>query len=176
MKKINIEEIHHGSPKTLAKKINEIIDHLSTEKSAEPKVSEKNWRAEIHGHYWKIDNGRVVRSTDSYDGYGDYNYNTLNYFKTRAQAEAYKEYQLAIGTVTRAIWDANGEWEPKWGDDGKTKTTIYYHHHEDGGWEFSNSFAAQDMAIFPYMKDQETAEQIIADYTKELECIRNYKR
>ena len=85
------------------------------------------------------------------------------------QAEAYKKYQLAIGKVSRAIWDANGG-------------------SENNEWEISNEQGVGcvtyngegddliPMGALPRCKDKETAEQIIKDYKPELETIRNYKR
>ena len=136
----------------------------------EPKVSAKNWRAEVGGDYWAIDNWGYIREyTEGGDEQDDHNFDTLNYHRTEKQAEAYKEYCLAIGTVSRAIWDANEKVE-----------------HDTGFYEINYNIVfdkftidrtdTEPLCLIPLCKSEETANQIINDHKTELEIIRNYKR
>ena len=138
-------------------------------KALEPKVSAKNWRAKKSEEYWFITGSgdvthQVINNSDKCTRREDWNYNSLNYFSSKKQAEAYKEYQLAIGTVSRAIWDANGETE-----DGYW-VAIYCDLKEG----FIPSLGCSNINWFillPRIKDEETANQIIKDYKQELEII-----
>tara|TARA_R110002126_G_scaffold17316_5_gene67753 strand:+ start:676 stop:1263 length:588 start_codon:yes stop_codon:yes gene_type:complete len=195
MDKINIDEIRgeyretNGlyvgggndtikSIKMVAEKINEIIEaQENPELLAEPKVSAKNWRAEEGGMYWYVNHfGEIYGEGDEQhegDSVDTHRYNTLNYFKTEKQAEAYKEYRLAIATVSRAIWDANGEWEVDWSDG--LPVEIYFDT-ESEEWMAEDLINWCALMALPYCKNKEIALQIIKDYEPELEIIRNYKR
>ncbi len=96
------------------------------------------------------------------------------YFKTKKEAEAHKEYLLAVGKVTRAIWEANGDWRPKWNYIYGEKRFIHWDY--EGERCGVSAFAWSSPLIIPYIKDRETAEQIIKDYEPELKTIFNYQR
>lgn len=56
----------------------------------------KRWRAEGGGKYWYLDDCGVVLSNEEWgDDTDDFRYRIGNYFKTEAEAEAYKEYLIA---------------------------------------------------------------------------------
>ena len=143
-----------------------------SEKQAEIKqlesVKEVNWRAEKGGYYWIVNQfGVVCRMTENNLPIDDYIYSTLNYFQTKEQAEAYKEYLLALGKVTRRIWELNEEEEEEGfkyfiGYTGEYSTT-WCHENYDGLFKI------------PYMASKEIAEKIISELTPELDVIRNYK-
>lgn len=56
----------------------------------------KRWRAEYGEGYWYVsDGGYICRGTEDRHDVDDHRFLTGNYFKTRKEAEAYKEYLLA---------------------------------------------------------------------------------
>ena len=56
----------------------------------------KRWRAKRGGKYWFLDDCGVILSNEEWgDDTDDFRYSIGNYFKTEAEAEAYKKYLLA---------------------------------------------------------------------------------
>ena len=92
----------------------------------------------------------------------------------RKKHGAYSDYLLAVGKVTRAIWEANGDWRPKWNYIYGEKRFIHWDY--EGERCGVSAFAWSSPLIIPYIKDRETAEQIIKDYEPELKTIFNYQR
>lgn len=131
------------------------------------RIGEKYYYIDSYGEIWG------ERDTNRYQD--TYRYNTGNYFTTREQAEAKKEYDLAVGTVTRAITEANEGWEPNWENDNTEKCEIYYAH-DGGNWAVMHYTTCQSNLVYPHCKTKGIANTIIENYTKELNIIRNYKR
>lgn len=72
----------------------------------------KRWRAKYGGEYWYLDDCGVVLSNEECgDDTDDFRYSIGNYFKTEAEAEAYKEYLLARQVL---LDDTDGG---KWSED-----------------------------------------------------------
>jgi len=144
---------------------------ISLLKELGKKVVEKNWRADKNGIYFHVDNyGDIIKSSDTEHRYDDYRYNTLNYTKTEKESEAKGELQLAIGEVTRAINEANGDWEADWGDRDENKHYIYYCYDNDKFISGSNSHTNHGQQL-PYMKTKGITTKIIEDYQPQLKLI-----
>ena len=59
-------------------------------------IVDYRWRAEIGGKYWYLDSfGDVDYSIEEYDRLDTCRFNFGNYFKTKKEAEAYRQYCLA---------------------------------------------------------------------------------
>lgn len=59
-------------------------------------IIDYRWRAGTHGKYWHLDSfGDVDYSIEEYDRLDTCRFNCGNYFKTKAEVEAYREYCLA---------------------------------------------------------------------------------
>ncbi len=58
-------------------------------------IIDYRWRAGTHGKYWHLDSfGDVDSSIEEYDRLDTCRFNSGNYFKTEAEAEAYRQYCL----------------------------------------------------------------------------------
>ena len=129
------------------KKIKLIIDGKEIDAEIDETQLEKKkgkWMAERGGTYFYVDSGGLVReSTEHLTEYEGFLYLTGDYFKTKKEAIAYKEYQIALGTILRARDELVGDWKPnQWSDE--YKHTIEYAFNEwrvhTGDWEVFNLF------------------------------------
>lgn len=114
------------------------------------------------------DMGGICMKKDVENIYDNYRYNTLNYFATYEEAEAKRDRDLAIGTVTRAIWEMNGDWKADWSDEQQPKWNIVL---EPYGYTPMWAKVSKYALIIPDMKSEEVAKEIIANYKKDLDII-----
>lgn len=135
------------------------------------------WRADKHEYYYFIDTvGGVIRYCgDDRDDGDEYNYLTSNYFRTEAEAQAYKDYQLALGRVRHAIISANEGWKIDWKDDSQIKYQIYYSNYENKFIVYKVTSSQDVNGKYSYCRTKEIAEQIIKDHHNDLEIIRKYE-
>jgi len=134
------------------------------------------WRTEKDGIYWSMfGDGGVRRSTETGDDIDNSRYATGNYFKTGEEAKAYKEYLLALQKLKDAIAEVNGDWKPDWESDENAKKgyEIYWNFISEI-WKISSAVYSPALQVFPHIKSKELAEQIIKDYEKELNIVRDY--
>jgi hypothetical protein len=131
----------------------------------------KNWRAEIDGQYFVVGvAGDILRWGEHNSICDDFCYNTLNYFRTKEEAEAKKAYDIAVGKVSRMINELNWEWEPNWDDSSEFKYHIFYDNNNDTYTKTSNSYVQYRLTI-PYIKSGGIAEQIIKECKSDLDVI-----
>lgn len=147
------------------KKIEELQAYIKGQES------KKQWRAKVGEKYYHVDaQGDIEWDFEENHSIDNYLYTTGNYFQTKEEAEAYKERQLAIGRVTHAILEANGDWEVDWSDDEQEKYHIEYDPHE-GHFYNEYNYSIQINTLLPHIKDQETTKQIIKDHKEDLLLI-----
>lgn len=132
---------------------------LKEEKSGKP------WRAEHGGGYLFVTSGKdKERNLDTRDEADDYRYLTGNYFKTQASADVYLARQEAIGRVTHAILEANGEL-------GSRYWVVYAPYNKlDINWFDKSVDYGQ---VLPKISSEEIANQIIKDHEADLKLIFN---
>ena len=125
----------------------------------------KAFRAERGGEYWMVHiDGNVEKMNERGGAVDNYLYLTGNYFRTEAEAIAYKALQEATGRVTHAINEANGGWEP---DGTHSKWSFFLndnHFHTDVDMHNINAYT------LPYLKP-DTAEKILEEHEEDLRVI-----
>lgn len=85
----------------------------------------KRWRAERDETYFLVnDYGDIMDTHDWEDGVDEDRYLTGNYFKTREEAQAYKEKLIATQKLTDIINEKNGSWVADWEDIKERKYSI----------------------------------------------------
>lgn len=126
----------------------------------------KPWRAEEDGCYWRLfSDGTKYRVTDLRIDVDNYNYLTGNYSQTEAGIDAHKASQLAIGRVTHAILEANGEF-----DQSSYQLVITPNGKLDG---YAHAKGVIFAGVLPAISSREVAEQIIKDHEADLKLIFN---
>lgn len=132
----------------------------------------KNWRAKPGDKYfYTSDCGQAVLTRERSLHEDDYRYVTGNYFRTEEEALAHKERQLAIGRVTRAINDANGDWEPDWEDVAEPKFCIYLFLAAPQVVCHSATSGHRGLLVLPVIQSTCSAFQIIDNYKDDLRLI-----
>ena len=145
------------------------------EEIVEEKKKVGRWRAERGMFYSYIDDeGALCTGIEGGDSIDNYRYIVNNYHQTKEQVQKYLNYTLALATVRNAILEANDGWVPDWGDE-KMKYNFYYNNKERQ-YRVESCWSSQEFFIFPHMKNNETAQQIIKDYTPHLDLIREYQK
>lgn len=128
----------------------------------------KRWRAKNGNTYCFIDDGGYVDGGifDCDDRYDDYHYRTGNYFKTKKEAEAYKEYLLARQVL---LDDAEGG---KFIEGGKNWHAFYdtiaktYVGMSDISYYFSGVI---------YFKDEESISKSLKEHKEQWKIVRKYE-
>ncbi len=129
---------------------------------------------EFGSTYWHIDSCLDKCFSDWEDDEIDEDrYNAGNYFLTEAECDAKIEYDIALAIVRRAIKKLNGSWKPDWSDDREAGFHFWYNYTQE---KFEVLLTqAKELHSIPYCKSAEIANQIIANYEKELCIIRDYQ-
>ena len=128
----------------------------------------KRWRAPKNDSYLYVADcdyiGKTFEWGEKYDGY---RYSTGNYFKTRGEAEKYRDTLLATQRVNDRIMKLNEGWVADWDDVVQQKWIIEY----DCGFRCDYWTTTRNSLTLSYMKSFEIAEQIIKEFPKELKLI-----
>jgi len=128
----------------------------------------KRWRAKKSYKYWYVDNcGRVNYYCEYGDNEDDDSHAIGNYFKTEAEAKAYKEYLLA---KQKLIDSAKGY---------KPVLDGHNHYLEYCNGAFTKHFSVYETTTYTpgviYFKYQEDAEESFKKYRDEWEIVRRYE-
>ena len=128
----------------------------------------KRWRAKNGADYWWInDSSGVWDSCEEDDSTDNGRYNIGNYFKTEAEAEAYREYLLA---KQKLIDSAKGY---------KPVLDGHNHYLEYCNGAFTKHFSIYETTTYTpgviYFKYQEDAEESFKKYRDEWEIVRKYE-
>lgn len=136
----------------------------------EPIEEHKRWRAEEGEVYYLIsDGGGVVGVYERHTKCDDYRYNTGNYFRTEAEAQAKHDYDIALRTIQD---DAKG-FVPDRTDDKHDKWYGYYDYiHERFGADSDSIFyQIPSIVYFATEKDVKHSQKI---HKKEWGIVRDY--
>jgi len=99
----------------------------------------KRFRAERDGKYWHVDGwGDIIHTTEDFHYADDYRYNTGNYFRTQAEAEAYKQALLTVREHECEIYRQTHI------DDEMRRSRVSYHVGAD--YSFTNNEQAEEFA------------------------------
>lgn len=124
----------------------------------------KRWRAEGGGKYWYLDDCGVVLSNEEWgDDTDDFRYSIGNYFKTEAEAEAYKEYLLARQVL---LDDAKGGRSTPNGNN-------YVGSYSCGTWD--STFVCNYFIGDIYFKTKEALEKSLKDHKEQWDIVRKYE-
>lgn len=125
----------------------------------------KRWRGGKGDTYWILDyDGEITEDEESWFDIDDYAYNIGNYFKTKKEAEAYKEYLIARQVL---LDDAEGG---KWDEHGCNNWNAVYARNNWGALHF--------MSYMPgliYFQDKETLEKSLKEHKKQWEIVSKYE-
>lgn len=142
---------------------------ISQEKYKELVKPAAPWRASIGEHYCYVNGFGVHYWTENNDECDNYHWEIGNYFRTVAEAEAYRERQLAIGRVKRAVQKANESWEPDWSDFNQHKYEICYDHEIK---EFGCNLWTCSEPHSPFlMRNEDAVKNIIENHENDLKLI-----
>lgn len=118
----NLEEIKKQISELQSK-----VDKLENENKKENKKEIKRWRACVGGDYCFIDNGGGTAITyDGRDEADNHRYKTRNYFKTKEEAEEYKEIMTTYYDLMDLAEELNKGSKIDWYDDSQQKFYIYF--------------------------------------------------
>lgn len=132
------------------------------------------WRAKEGEKYWISCDGHCTTIlTETMDDVDSFYFKLGNYFKTIEEAEEYREYLNALGTVRIAILEANDGWVPDWSNVDQGKCYIY---RNCGTGIFCSDwvYTYQWLTALPCAKTKKITEEIIKKYNQELEIIFKY--
>lgn len=122
------------------------------------------WRAKNGVDYWWINDGSGVWSNCvEDDNTDDGRYNVGNYFKTEAEAEAYRKYLLARQVL---LDDAEGG---KW-IESKDDWYVFYN---STGWNTANAMHYRPGII--YFHDVDALEKSLEEHKDQWEIVRKYE-
>lgn len=146
----------------------------------EVKGTKKNWKPERREQYWFIGDKGTIFPTSWFDTKNDiFRYESLNCFELVQQAEAYRDYLLALGKVTRRINELNEGWEPDWSNEHQKKYMIeFYHqfyHQSQNKYRVVYWYFSQGALELPFIESEKIANQIISELTPELDIVRNLR-
>ena len=123
--------------------------------------------------YWCINQyGGVMQTTNDGLSFDEWNVLTGNCFRTKEEAEAYKEYKEALGRVTNYILD-NHPFEPDWEDDEQKKCFIKYNFRRKRV-VFDYVWWSQHYLLLPYLPSEEACEETLKECEDDLLIILNY--
>ena len=125
-------------------------------------ISER-WRADYNGSYYYIDSGgNVIHSCDCEDE-DDYRYNTGNYFKTKEEAESYKNYLIARQIL---LDDSEGG---KYSYSKENWCVSY----DAGEWILCWTYRYSPSRI--YFKDEKSLKHFLKAHKEQWETVRKYE-
>ena len=149
--------------KTLEKFPNILIDWFEEVEE----TGNKRWRGGKGDTYWILDyDGEITEDEESWFDIDDYAYNIGNYFKTKKEAEAYKEYLIARQVL---LDDAEGG---KFIEGGKNWHAFYdiisktYVGMSDISYYFSGVI---------YFKDEESISKSLKEHKEQWGIVRKYE-
>lgn len=127
----------------------------------------ERWRGGRGDSYYFIDDeGAIRHEIDTNDGMDNYRYNIGNYFKTEAEAEAYKKYLIARQVL---LDDAEGgkciEYGKNWHAYYDTITKTYHPVH-------SISYFYPGII---YFRTEEALEKSLKEHEEQWKIVRNYE-
>lgn len=126
----------------------------------------KRWRAEGDGKYWYLDDCGVVLSNDEWgDDIDDFRYSIGNYFKTEAEAKAYKEYLIA----RQVLLDDTGGWK------FTLKEQNYFAKYSviDNRWHLNGDYHYTPGGI--YFNDLESLKKSLKEHEEQWGIVREYE-
>jgi hypothetical protein len=135
-------------------------------KMEEPKQKTvKRWRAEKGRSYWYIENNGVIYSAkDSKSIWDNFFYSTGCYFKTKEEAEAYRDKLIKIQAIKDRIADLNGGWNIKVG-----LSAAFCFGVEDNFIIVKFiSFGIKTAPDWMYFKSKEIGEQLMKEFGNDL--------
>lgn len=124
----------------------------------------KRWRAEGGGKYWYLDDCGVVLSNEEWGDDTDYFRHSIgNYFKTKAEAEAYKGYLIARQML---LDDAkSGRFTPNGNN--------YVGSYSCGTWD--STFVCNYFTGDIYFKTKEALEKSLKEHKEQWDIVRKYE-
>lgn len=126
----------------------------------------KRWRAEGGGKYWYLDDCGVVLSNEEWgDDTDDFRYSIGNYFKTEAEAKAYKEYLIA----RQVLLDDTGGWK------FTLKEQNYFAKYSviDNRWHLNGDYHYTPGGI--YFNDLESLKKSLKEHEEQWGIVREYE-
>ena len=118
-------------------------------------------------YYYVNSYGIVSRSHDYRNKDDDYLYGIGNYFKTEAEAEAYKEYLIARQAL---LDDAEGG---KWKKHG-SNYCAYYEYDEDD-WGYDDTLKGMQVIGIIYFQNPDDIEESLEEHKEQWEAVRKYE-
>lgn len=126
---------------------------------------DKRWRAEKGEGYWYVnDCGAIKHYHDYRDVVDNFRFTTGNYFKTKKEAEAYKEYLIARQVL---LDDAEG------GKFIPYKMNYCLLNNLSGDWLLDWTYSYEQGRI--YFKDRESLKKSLKEHEEQWEIVRKYK-
>ncbi len=131
----------------------------------------KRWRAaKCSDYFYVASNGELCSIHEHYDTTDDFRYLTGNYFKTKKEAQAYKNKLIATQRLTDIINEKNGDWVADWTDAKEIKWSIYFNYTTERYAKYLSS-DGKGLLLIPHIKSQEICEEIIRDHKDLLDAI-----
>lgn len=126
----------------------------------------KRWRAEKGEDYWYVnDCGAIKYYHDYRDVVDNFRFTTGNYFKTKKEAKAYKEYLIARQVI---LDDTEGrkwiKYEENW--------SCYYDHCSGYDVEYCSELFVPGVI---YFKSKDALEKSLEDHKAQWETVRKYE-
>jgi len=125
-----------------------------------PEKKGLRWKPEKHELYYRVGADEVEDCRSYTRSTTDFNYNTGNCYKTKAEAEK------ALEILNRAF-ELIGDWEPDW-DDGCGKFR-YYHSRTGNVWGITSYISTRDSGL--YFPTKEAAQTMIDEFSDDLFLI-----
>jgi hypothetical protein len=124
--------------------------------------------------YWYVTaSGTIQPATEDNHYVDDGCYALGNYHHTKQEAEAKRNYEIALTKVRRAIKERNGDWKIDWKASNFQKKFFLHFDNVKNKYYISDTYDIGYTTPFPYMKSEEIAQSIIKDFKPELDIIRN---
>ena len=151
-----------------SKKTMDNFSNILTDWFEEIPEEPKRWRAEHGQAYWFLDDNGVCCTDTELGVLTDrYRYAVGNYFKTRGEAESYKEYLIARQVL---LDDAKGG---KWKKDG---INLYaYYDHDISEWRFYDEIDNIQTIGVIYFQDEQGVQKSLEVHKEQWEIVRKYE-
>ena len=123
----NLEEIKKQISELQSK-----VAKIENESKEENKEENKRWRARINDKYFFFDDfAGVISCHDNNDMTDNYRFKMRNYFKTKEEAQEYKQVMITYYNLMDLAEELNNGREIDWNDGSQYKYSIYYNYEND---------------------------------------------
>lgn len=127
------------------------------------------WRAKIGEGYWFVNSDGRISFTNEYNSSADlYGWSTGNYFKSKTEAEEYREYLYALNTL---LTDAKGG---EYADGGDNWTVVYDCYRDI--YDISDNVDVISVGNNIWFQNVDDIENSLKKHRDEWNIVRDYRR